>query len=312
LQIAAPLFLVALIPWAALVLWLLLGKRRRVNVPFLELWKGPVSGPTARRRIGMPPLALTAVLAALLMMIVAAAGPGIGGAGRDAAPVVIVVDRGITMSMGKPPRFEALLAELRPMVREQFGDAKVQIVYVPQGEGGLGTAIDTREMLEPAVREQLELNADSPVIVLSDQHLSQSNERLVQMAPHSGVNNISIAGIAARISPVGQVMVKVRNQSSAARTALRIENARQEVDLPPSGEVRDYFLPIDANAKVIRVEIETGDDFAGDNVAYLVRRGSWPIIEARIAVFAELARLIEKYSRLRPGGAESKRVAIVS
>ena len=90
MQIASPIFLIALFPWVALVLWLLLGKRRRVNVSFLELWKGPVSGPTARRRIGMPPLALLAILAALLLMILAASRPGIHRT-ASAADVPVVV-----------------------------------------------------------------------------------------------------------------------------------------------------------------------------------------------------------------------------
>ncbi|HEV8377619.1 MAG TPA: hypothetical protein VGP99_02125, partial [Tepidisphaeraceae bacterium] len=53
-------------------------------------------------------------------------------------------------------------------------------------------------------------------------------------------------------------------------------------------------------------------DFAADNAAFLVRRGSWPIIEPRTPLFAELQRLIEKYSKLRPATDQSKPVAIVS
>jgi hypothetical protein len=89
------------------------------------------------------------------------------------------------------------------------------------------------------------------------------------------------------------------------------ESAQQEVELPPTGQSRDYFLPIDPAAKVIRAQIDLADDFTADNAAFLVRRGSWPILEPRTPVFAELARLIEKYSKLRPGGDDSKRVAIV-
>jgi hypothetical protein len=111
-------------------------------------------------------------------------------------------------------------------------------------------------------------------------------------------------------------MVRVRNQSALTKASLRVlcdgrESARQDVELPPTGEVRDYFLSIDPAANMIRAQIDVADDFAGDNSAFLVRRGSWPILEARTPVFAELARLIEKYSKLRPSGEESKRVAIL-
>ncbi len=312
------MFLLALLPWVALLLWLLLGKRRRVNVSFLELWKGPVSGPTARRRIGMPPLALVAALAALLLMILAAARPGIPHTTSAAdVPVIVVVDRGITMSMGKPPRSAALVEEIRPVIREQFGKEEVKYVYLPDRQAGSLTAIDTRGMLETAVREQLEANPASPVIVVSDQDLEFEDKRVVRVGPKGSAANISIAHAAARISPVGQVQLRLRNQSSQSKTTLRVlcdgrETARQEVELPAINQTGDHFLPIDAAAKVIRVEVDANDDFAGDNAAFLVRRGSWPAVEVRTPVYAELQRLVENYSKLRPASDQSKRVGIVS
>lgn len=314
--VASPIFLIALVPWTALVLWLLLGKRRRVNVSFLELWKGPVTGPTARRRIGMPPLALIAALASLLLMILAAARPGIHrAAGGDEIPIVIVVDHGLSMSAGKMPRFAVLFDEIKPVLRAQFRDGPVQTVPVPPTESR--TAIDTRGMLESTVRQQLELHPASPVIVLTDQDLHLSDNRLLRVSPQTQISNISIARIAARITSGGQVMVSVRNRSEQQKTTLQVfsddrQAARQEVDLPPRESARAYFLPVDAAARVIRVQIEADDDFAGDNAAFLVRRGLWPIIETRTPVFAELQRLIEKYSRLRPPGDQSKHVGIVS
>jgi hypothetical protein len=62
---------------------------------------------------------------------------------------------------------------------------------------------------------------------------------------------------------------------------------------------------------VIRAEVDANDEFAGDNAAFLVRRGSWPAIEVKTPVFAELQRLVEKYSKLRLASSESKRVGIV-
>lgn len=314
--LASPIFLLALLPWATLVLWLLLGRRRRVNVSFLEFWKGPVTGPTARRRIGLPPIALAAALAAMLLMILAAARPAIPHTvGRNEIPIIMIVDHGLSMSAGKPPRLAALLEELKPLIRDHFGDAPLQIASVPQTE--LPTAIDTRGMLEPIVRQQLELNSSSPIVVLTDQELHVSDKRLVRVSPQSQINNISIARIAARISPAGQVMVSLRNQSNQSKMTLQVfsddrQTARQEVDLPPRDSVRDYFLPIDPAAKVIRAQIETADDFPADNVVYLVRRGSWPILEPRTPVFAELGRLIDNYSRLRPAVDQSRRLAIVA
>jgi len=217
------------------------------------------------------------------------------------------------MSMGRPARFAALLEEIRPVIREEFAEGKLEIVYVPGGEvkDATGTALDTRGMVDVAVREQLQGNSASPVIVLSDQNLNVDDKRVIRVSPQGTVANISIAHVAARISPVGQVQVRLRNQSSQTKTSMRVscdrrESARQEVELPAIGQTRDYFLAIDAAAKLIRAEIDVADDFAGDNAAFLVRRGSWPAIEVRTPVFAELQRLIEKYSKLRPAGDDSK------
>jgi hypothetical protein len=234
-------------------------------------------------------------------------------------PVVVVVDRGITMSMGKPPRFVALVEEINPVIRQQFGNARAQIVYVPADNSSYAakTAIDTREMLEEAVRQQLDSNPASPVIVVSDRELKIVDKRVVRVGPSRAVHNISIVHLAARISPVGQVQIRLRNQSSGIATTLRVicdgrESAQRTVELPAMGQVRDYFLPIDPTAKVIRADVDLNDDFAADNEAFLVRRGSWPAIEVRTPVFAELRRLVEIYSKLRPAGDESKRVGIVS
>jgi hypothetical protein len=112
-------------------------------------------------------------------------------------------------------------------------------------------------------------------------------------------------------------MVRIRNQSDLVKTNLQVfsddrQTARQEVELATRGAARNYFLPIDPAAKAIRVQLDAADDFDGDSAAFLVKRGSWPIIETRRLVFAELQRLIEKYSQLRPPSATSNRLGIVS
>jgi hypothetical protein len=328
--IAAPIFLVALIPWLGVVLWLLLGRRKRVDVPFVELWRGPVVGPTPKRRIGLPPIALAALMAAMLLAILAASRPGIASAtGSNQAPIVIVVDRGLTMSMGVVPRFEVLAEEIKPVVREEFRRGDVHVVIVP----GIGvikrtvddwinaaksmdaTAVDTRGMVEAAVRQQLLENPSSPVIALTDQPMGEIDKRVLRIAPKGEAKNVSIAHLAARISPTGQVMVRVRNRTSHKTAMLRVlsderETARQEVELPQNGEMRDYFLPIAPGAKVIKAQIDAADDFAADNLAHLVRRQSWPLIEVRTPISAELQRLIDRYSRLRPAGEQSRRIGI--
>src|SRR5687768_9743544 len=128
----------------------------------------------------MPPLALAAVMAAMLLGILAASRPGIraaGAGGGNQKPITIVVDRGITMSMGVVPRFEVAAEELKPVLRDQFRAGEVRVVLVPGGElkrnvedwviavkGSDATALDTREELQRVVK-----SAQRPLIVIADQ-----------------------------------------------------------------------------------------------------------------------------------------------
>ena len=45
-------------------------------------------------------------------------------------------------------------------------------------------------------------------------------------------------------------------------------------------------------------------------MAWLVRKRSWPRLEARTALPAELRRMIEAYAAQQPAGANGKRVAV--
>src|SRR5215203_5702993 len=99
MSFASPVWLLFLVPWGALVVWMLLGERQRVAVPFLALWSGPAGGPKRRRALARPPIALACALAALLCAIAGASGPTISF-GRWGAKVVLILDRGVTMSAG--------------------------------------------------------------------------------------------------------------------------------------------------------------------------------------------------------------------
>ncbi|MFL5409388.1 MAG: hypothetical protein ACJ79O_26500, partial [Myxococcales bacterium] len=70
-----PIWLIALLPWAAVTIYLLWGRRKRVNVPFLDLWQIPVQGQRPRRKIAAPPVALAAAILAMLLSVLAAGGP---------------------------------------------------------------------------------------------------------------------------------------------------------------------------------------------------------------------------------------------
>jgi hypothetical protein len=84
MSFASPLWLLGLLPWAALVLWLLSGRRERTHVPFLDLWRGPTKGPRVRAALHAPPVALLCLMAAMMFAIVGAARPVVMRAPRTA------------------------------------------------------------------------------------------------------------------------------------------------------------------------------------------------------------------------------------
>ena len=93
---AAPVWLLALVPLAAVVIYLLWGRRRQEAVPFLDLWLGPVKGPRPKRRMAAPPQALALAILAMLLAVLGGAARVADGRRRSA--VTVIVDRGATMS----------------------------------------------------------------------------------------------------------------------------------------------------------------------------------------------------------------------
>src|SRR5688572_29714166 len=101
MHLLAPIWLLGLLPWAALVVWFLWGRRRVTDVPFVELWKWPVAArPSRQRRWSPPPLAILAIVLAMLLAVLGAARPWVdlpAAAVKADAKLSVIVDRGITM-----------------------------------------------------------------------------------------------------------------------------------------------------------------------------------------------------------------------
>src|SRR5262245_56711981 len=75
---AAPIWLLMLVPWAVVSLWLMLGRRQRVKVPFIELWQSNETPPRdLRASLRPPPFALACLLLSMQLGLLAAARPAI-------------------------------------------------------------------------------------------------------------------------------------------------------------------------------------------------------------------------------------------
>lgn len=335
---AAPLWLAGLLPWAALTIYLLWGRRKRVGVPFLALWLGPVEGPRAKRKLAVPPAALVLALLALLLAVLTAAGPAVRGAGAGER-LTVILDRGAGMSAwsgaaGGPTRLQAAAADLDAELRT-FADPSTVVDLLPVpgadvrrttvgdwlGDGAAfhRTELDTAEALQASVSRRL-AEAAGPVIVVTDRPLATPAEdgRVIRVPPAGVRRNVAIVAVAARESPRPQLMLRLQNDGvpgRVARVLIETGGVRREhpAELPPSGASADLFFDLPSPGDTIRAEVraEEGDDFGGDDVAWLVREGSWPKIEPATAISPALARMVRTYADSRPPTQDSPRVPIV-
>jgi hypothetical protein len=330
---ASPLWFFALLPWSAVVLWILWGRRKRTYVPFLDLWRGPALQKPAQRALQPPPIFLAAALFATLLAIFAAAEPAIRSAlASSGRPITIVVDRGITMSaLGRgQPRFVVAARDAVKKLDALFRQPRTTVeLWTVPGNGPrfleLGnvdsaiadlplTAIDTQADVEETIRGRLG-SSQGNIILVSDRRLAFDDPRLIQISPQTPIDDVGIVTVVARETPRPQIMVRLRNDSPRKSVPMTISTGsqiiQQTADLPDRGQSRDYFIDPARMDAVIEVAIDARDDQPADDRAWLVREGSYPKIEPRVPLSPELRRMIDVYGRTRPPSQSSPTVAIV-
>ena len=323
-----PAWLLLLIPWAALTVYLLRGNPPKAGVPFLFLWPDDYSAkPHDHRRHRLPPAGIILMLIATALAILAAAGPRLGR--PHAVPVLIIVDRGLSMSATNAQsirRFAEAANLAAQWLSQRIPHVEVKFQIVPplaqsNDAASIGdlkmlqpTAVDTRDPLNLAVHEAVR-SFNGPIIVLTDEQLTIHDSNLIQIPPRSGISEVAISALNVRVDPP-QAMVTILNASDNRKatltlTADSVHVYSATVTLPARGEQRNYFVDLPAGAKTISASI---DDRITDDLthqAWSVRRDAWPIVEARSDLPPELRRMIEVYSRHRPASSDSPRVAIV-
>jgi hypothetical protein len=302
-----PLWLLALLPWTALVAWALVRRGRTVAVPFVQLW--PVeAAPAKRRGWRAPPAAVTLLLVAMLLAIVAAAGPALRGERRE---VGVVIDRGASMSVDARyrPTGDAVLAALAD-------DGLVpRLIAVPDYPANVDrlaalppTAVDTRSLLNAAVADA-RARFGGAVVVVTDQDVAIApGEGLARVSPQQDApRRVAITHVAARATPRPQVMVRLRNDSDGRAADVTITSAGQtttrRIDLPAGGSSGDAFLDVPALGD--SVDIAIGDGQRLGERAFLARRSPWSRVRAVGPVPTAIARIVAAYGRARPPLPES-------
>ena len=310
MHFATPIWLLALVPWAALVVWMLWGRREQVAVPFLTLWEGGEATPTISRAVRPPPIAVALVLLSILLAILAAATPT--ASLPHSLPVTVLVDRGITMSAreGDAYCYQRLAATLEPHLH-----GPVKVFAVPARDvPGLAdiaslhpTAMNTADDVAQAAMRLL-ATTTGPVVVLTDRPPpGVSDARLVVVAPEPLKENAGIAYVAARAKPAAQVMVRV-NGDASRKIPVVVSSGGQRVEREVQGTA---FIDLPQVGQVVEVSLAQSDALSADDRAWLVREVGWPRIEAGVKLPDELSRMVEAYRKLRPSRAGAGVVLLV-
>jgi hypothetical protein len=328
---ASLVWLLALIPWAVFSIWLLWGRHPNAFVPFLELWRGAVVERPPRRGVQTPPLATVLAVLAMLLGVLAAAGPRWRGGGRTAVPLCVVMDCGFTMSGGAAgvPRFRAMAQELADELSARSPGLVLRVVIVPgdieklTDAGDLVSAmadvqpsgVRTDGLLGAVATRELRDGADR-VIVVSNQLLDVDDPRIIRMGSDDRLQDVGISALAAREMPKPQVMVRVLNQSDQTQTTLDVvsvgRRVAQKIDLPAEGGEKNYFFDLPELGSTVEASLAARDDVPADDHAWLVREERWPAIQTQTSIDPALDRMIEIYSKQRPPVVGSATVVIVN
>jgi len=309
--LTSPLWLLALLPWAGVCVWVLMNRRRRVPVPFVHLWRGPVVAPRSKQRLTLPPIAIIAVLVATLLAIVSASRPATGGAHAGRA-LTVVVDRGLTMSaQGETDlRFRESIDALLNL--HDVTSASVFVLPAPdaavtslRAARDLGaTALDT-ELLVHQLVARLLATTDDAVLVLSDHDFSQvmTGSRAAQLRPDRPVESVGIVHVASRDTPFPQTLLQISNPLTqvTVRVGLNVDgrSLSKEVTLPGPGRTTDVTFDIPDGTMTQEAWVDTNDALLADDRAFLVRQATAIRFEAHSTLPASVQRMIDVYRRAR-------------
>ncbi len=225
MSFVSPLMLFALLPLAALAIWLMRRRADEIAVPFLPLWPPTDTPAAASPRQYRLPLWVALVMLAAVMAILAASGPHFGATWKRR--VHVVIDRGAGMSAEAPGGGALYEASLRSL----FDDASlaleaVSITVIPPLEANMArlqgpvsaakvnqaisrTAVDTLQLVQSHVAAARNAS-DATTVVLTDHRLKSAagdGGGVIIVPPTMRAANAGIAFLAAADLPAPQVMV---------------------------------------------------------------------------------------------------------
>jgi hypothetical protein len=321
----SPIWLLGLLPWLAVMVYLLRGRGRSAAVPFLQFWQG--SNRLARRRAWRrPPVFVQLMLLSMLLAVLAAAGPVYRGLVSVNGDVSIVLDCGA--SMARPGQngeaFRGVLDRCAGTLGLIGGNVSItaepgQTIVVP-GSAWVSAAkamhpTAIRVDLHQAIAERLRQTRDL-VVVLSDQKLDLNEARVLQIFPDQPMAAVAITLLAARPDPHPQVMVRLENHSDLKSLQIHLQSDQIHLDrniiLGPAGKSQDEFFDLPSLGQIVSVNLNptpADDPWAK---AFLVRQSNGEHLALVGEVPGSVRRMVEIYSKDRPAGADAQQVVVTN
>ncbi len=323
---ASPIWLWGLLPWAAVVLYLLPGRGIATQVPFVKLWRGTaVDARRPNRR--WPGISLVMLLLAMLAALIASAQPQATADSPAAGEINIILDRGASMALPSDSgrSFRGVIERCENQLHVSPG-AKIILIPVPgkpidiSGEHWAEIAqhlsptvlhVDLNEAVESRLRQ-----SHGPVVVLSDQTIRSSDPRIVRIAPEAAKPGIEITAMAASLLPHPQVLVRILNRSDQKKASLRIRSANSETtkefNLPPRGTSADQFIDIEKISENITATLLQADAQDPWSHAYLVKSGDGIKLQVSSSIDPAIHHMVEIYRNHRFADPEAPAVWITS
>lgn len=285
-----PVFLLLLIPWIAVLIWVLIGHGEMVYVSTTRFWTTNTSHAPVRARLRPPPRWAVLVLSGLLCWIFYSSGFTFGS---PVSSIRWVMDRQVLTQT-------ALLHDpelLRVIDREK-------IVSVPDGpDPFVPTAAPTLDRLQQTVQRWLR-ESDEILYVVTSQALKIDHPRVQIIQPNYDIQNAGIQHLAITLTPRPQVMVRVWNQTEHSQAVLQVEQVRQTIRLPERGQTRDYFVDLPNPGPVVQVTLEVQDDLPVDNQAWQVIRSPTVHVQVDPGLPEPVTRFADVYQEVhvpKPG-----------
>ncbi|HTL28978.1 MAG TPA: hypothetical protein VL282_07155, partial [Tepidisphaeraceae bacterium] len=86
----------------------------------------------------------------------------------------------------------------------------------------------------------------------------------------------------------------------------------QQIQFPAKDQEANFFVDLPSIDAIVEARLDVKDDLPLDNVAWLVRRRTWPKIEPVDSLPPEVERMVEVYRKNRPADASSTSLLVTS